>query len=643
MTKLRRLRTEGRKAFIAGLVLMVVGFVATGLSLAAALAAPKPATPTINTHPTNPTTSTSATFTFSDTTSGVTFKCSRDGAAYSTCTSGITYNGLGLGSHTFAVEAFSGSTASTAASFAWTITAPVPTITTHPADPTASGSASFKYTDALAGVTFKCSRDGSSFSTCASSGVTYTGLGDGTHTFQVKAQSGSNPASDPATFTWTIDTAGPTVGISFPANLHTYGSTGWNAGCASGAGICGSAADPSGVASVRVAVLQLFSLKYWNGSSFGSTGTVLNTAIGTTSWRLPMPIPPNGTYAVFVTATDSLGNVRPLAQFLLFSTNSTPPPAPVITGHPAASTPSTSATFTFTDSQSGVTLQCKLDSGSYAPCTSPRNLTGLSATNHCFSVVAIDSLGNTSAPASYCWTITSTNVATAIATQSGTPQFTLVNSNFAPLVAKVTNSGGNPVPGVQVTFAAPASGASGSFASCAGGNPHPYSCVVTTDASGLATASTFTAGGAPGPFTVTATATGVVTPANFSLITSAKFTIDGNLSVSQLLYPGTTQSLNLKFNNPNPSPITITASPAAPAINISIATGSSSCPAATNFSSRGLITNVVIPANANGVSLSDLGINQANWPTISMIETHQDQNACRGLHLTLSFTGNAAG
>jgi hypothetical protein len=61
-----------------------------------------------------------------------------------------------------------------------------------------------------------------------------------------------------------------------------------------------------------------------------------------------------------------------------------------------------------------------------------------------------------------------------------------------------------------VTFTAPASGASGTFA---GGTN-----TATTNAQGIATANTFTANNiAGGPYNVTASAAGVATPANFSL------------------------------------------------------------------------------------------------------------------------------
>ncbi|MGA7576468.1 MAG: hypothetical protein WCA97_20980 [Terriglobales bacterium] len=100
----------------------------------------------------------------------------------------------------------------------------------------------------------------------------------------------------------------------------------------------------------------------------------------------------------------------------------------------------------------------------------------------------------------------------AIAATSGTPQSAAVNTAFAaPLVATVT-MGGSPVSGAFVTFTAPATGASGVFASTLSNTE-----TDTTNASGVATSSTFTANGTLGADTVTASVAGVTATTSFSL------------------------------------------------------------------------------------------------------------------------------
>jgi hypothetical protein len=102
----------------------------------------------------------------------------------------------------------------------------------------------------------------------------------------------------------------------------------------------------------------------------------------------------------------------------------------------------------------------------------------------------------------------------SISATSGTPQSAAVSTAFgAPLVATVEDSGGNPVSGVLVTFTAPTTGASATFAG--GVN------TATTNASGVATSAVVSANAtAGGPYTVMAAVSGVATPANFSLTNS---------------------------------------------------------------------------------------------------------------------------
>jgi hypothetical protein len=64
-----------------------------------------------------------------------------------------------------------------------------------------------------------------------------------------------------------------------------------------------------------------------------------------------------------------------------------------------------SASFSFTDSQAGVSFQCKLDGGSYGVCTSPQSYAGLSTGSHTFKVQAKDGAGNLSGETSFTWTI----------------------------------------------------------------------------------------------------------------------------------------------------------------------------------------------------------------------------------------------
>jgi hypothetical protein len=96
----------------------------------------------------------------------------------------------------------------------------------------------------------------------------------------------------------------------------------------------------------------------------------------------------------------------------------------------------------------------------------------------------------------------------SMATIAGSNQTAVLNSPFGTaLKAKVFDSGGNPIPNVNVTFTAPATGPSGTFSGDA---------TVATDASGVATAPTFTANSLTGSYVVTATSGAVSTTFNLT-------------------------------------------------------------------------------------------------------------------------------
>jgi hypothetical protein len=108
----------------------------------------------------------------------------------------------------------------------------------------------------------------------------------------------------------------------------------------------------------------------------------------------------------------------------------------------------------------------------------------------------------------------------SIAATSGGGQSATVNTAFtSPLTATVSDTYGNLKSGASVTFGAPSSGAGSTFAS--GGNcssnPQTYQCVATTNSSGVATSSAFTANATRGTYNISATASGGSNPSvNYS-------------------------------------------------------------------------------------------------------------------------------
>jgi hypothetical protein len=345
---------------------------------------------------------------------------------------------------------------------------PTPAILSGPSAATTSRTASFSYRDTEASPTFKCSLDAGFFSSCPSSGMNYSGLSEGSHTFRVEAQAPTKSMSAPASHTWSVDTTAPTVALSFPASGHAYNAAGWNTSCPPSPGLCGIANDVTGVASVQVALLQQTSGRYWSGSGFTLVSQVFQTATGTTSWRYPVALSnlSDGPYVVSVRATDTLGNSTVQGQTLTagFRIDTVAPPAPVITGGPGNPTFQTHAELHVTDSEQNVIFRCQLDGGAATACSGGAEYENLAAGDHCFNVVAVDAAGNASAPASVCWTIALNNSfgisgnASAAFYPGATPQpldlvlanpfsFDIKVTGITVTIQAATTKNGNPNPG----------------------------------------------------------------------------------------------------------------------------------------------------------------------------------------------------
>jgi hypothetical protein len=82
-----------------------------------------------------------------------------------------------------------------------------------------------------------------------------------------------------------------------------------------------------------------------------------------------------------------------------------PPPPPAITAGPRNPSNDSSPSFTFSDSEHGVSFQCRRDSQQYAPCQSPKTYVGLTGGDHTFRVRAVDQAGNVSGAKRYSWRI----------------------------------------------------------------------------------------------------------------------------------------------------------------------------------------------------------------------------------------------
>jgi hypothetical protein len=301
------------------------------------------------------------------------YECSRDGAGFNTCNSPEDYT-VGEGAHSFSVRALDalGNVGPTATRN-WNVvtTGPTTSITAGPSGTTNQIATHFAFS-APGAASYQCSRDGAGFNTC-NSPEDYT-VGEGAHSFSVRATDSLGNTGAAATRNWTVDTTGPTVTInSGPSGTVTSGSASF--------GFSSSAGD-----------LARFECSIDSAPAFTTCSSPANYVVG------------EGPHTFRVHGVDGAGNVG--AAVTRSWTVDTTPPDVSITSAPASTTSSTSASFSFTSTATDLAgFECRIDGGTFGSCTSAKTYSNLAATSHTFQVHAIDGVGNTSAPATHTWTI----------------------------------------------------------------------------------------------------------------------------------------------------------------------------------------------------------------------------------------------
>lgn len=154
-----------------------------------------------------------ATFTLSSE-AGASFECRLDDHGWGECGQ---VSGLTDGKHVMRARARdrAGNVDPSPASWSWRIDLPPDTSITHgPSGATSSTSAAFRFSSNDTAATFQCKLDDRSWSSC-SSGKTYTGLPQGSHTFRVRARdSAESNDPSPAARTWKVDTVAPNTTVT---------------------------------------------------------------------------------------------------------------------------------------------------------------------------------------------------------------------------------------------------------------------------------------------------------------------------------------------------------------------------------------------------------------------------------------------
>ena len=291
------------------------------------------------------------------------FQCKLDAGAFAACTSPKTFGTTPDGSHTFTVKGADAAGNNVSTSYAWTIdtVAPALSLTAKPPDPSGVSTAHFEFsaTDQT-GVTYQCQLDAGAFQSCTSP-KDFSGLANGTHSFTAKATDAAGNTGS-ASYSWSVDTAVPVVTIN-QAPLNPTNLTG--------------------------ATFSFTSSKPLEHVRVPARRRRLQRLHEPQDLRRPLLA---GAHSFQARATDSLGHTGPATTYS-WTIDLTPPPTPAISSAPANPSNSSSPSFGFTDSESGVSFQCQLDGGAFVSCTSPKAYSGLADGPHSFNVKAIDAGG----------------------------------------------------------------------------------------------------------------------------------------------------------------------------------------------------------------------------------------------------------
>jgi hypothetical protein len=340
----------------------------------------------VDTGPIGATNQNAPAFTFSSPDNrAATFECALDGPGAATgtfddCVSGQTYPGLADGAYTFRVRAADtlGNTDATPASRAFTVDTVAPSTTLDTATQGASNQddASFTFSSDDAAATFECrltetGDEPDDFAACTTP-ATFTGLADGTYTFEVRAKDAAgNVDASPATAGFTVDTTGPDANI-YDGPSGTIRNTEPYFGIES----------PDPTATFECAL---------DGPA-GATGTFAACTAGDYADL------EDGDYTFRVRATDGVGNVGP--ETTRSFTVDTREPVVTITGGPEDLTNVTTQSFTFTVDETDVETECALDGPgqlrnvSFTSCASGVEYADLADGEYRFTVSATDAAGN---------------------------------------------------------------------------------------------------------------------------------------------------------------------------------------------------------------------------------------------------------
>jgi len=536
-------------------------------------------------------------------------------------------------------------------------TLPAPTISAKPANPTSSTSASFTYTDSSSITKFQCQLDGGAWTDCGTtrpSSKSYTGLAAGGHTFCVRAVSGSTTSSA-TSYAWTIDLTAPKVN-----SINTAATNPTSASSVTWTVVFSESVTGVATSNFGLVAAGLGGTPAITGLSGSGTTYTVTASTGSGSGTLQLKL--TGAGSIKDTAGNALGGTIPfLGQ--TYTIDRTAPTVVSINRAGASPTSASSVSWTvvFSESVTGV------DSSDFSLVKTGLGgtpaITGVTGSGTTYTVTASTGSGNGTLGLNL---VDNDSIKDGVGnklggTGTGNGNFTgqvYTLDRTAPTVVSINRADANPastspvhwtvvfsesVTGVDASdFALVNSGLTGPAITGVSGSGTTYTVAASTgtgsgtlglnlvDNDSIVDAAGNKLGG-------TGTGNGNFTGQVYTVSSPVglPFTIAGNATTT--LFPGLSSPINLVFTNPNSVAITVTVVTA----TITSTSDETHCAAAANFAiGQQLQVSVTVPANTTA-SLSALSIPTANWPTITMVETHVNQNGCQNRTVNISYTGSA--
>jgi uncharacterized delta-60 repeat protein len=248
-----------------------------------------------------------------------------------------------------------------------------------PANPSGI-SVTFHFGSTVLPVTYQCSLDGAAFSSCGASGsMSYSGLTDGAHTFQVSAVNSFGADPTPASFSWTVQAAPDTTITATPASP--------------------SAVSTASFSFTSTATGATFECKLDSGAVSQCTSPQTYSGLSDAAH----------TFSVY--SVSASGAADPTPASYSWTVDAVPPDTSITSSTvvDGSSTSAPSATFAFQSTDAQLTgFECSTDGGAFAACTSPVSLSALAQGAHSFAVRARSIAQVDPTPASRSWTVDTT-------------------------------------------------------------------------------------------------------------------------------------------------------------------------------------------------------------------------------------------